>query len=445
MASPLQDLIKQITDLATDVGNLIQLRGFKRGGTAGQVPVKTNSTDFNWSWGDVTEGGGVTDHGALTGRDDDDHTQYFNQERGDARYPSITYAGANPNHPQSLTLTGVDTAGVNGTLVYCGLIYGKAAWSSDGSKIAGLANPLNTLVSSGAAGDIWLVQRGDIYAANKASTAATPAGLTGWLVVLGSGQPVIAASITAPSLPVGTHIGQFCQASGGLWRWSGTSWIEVTATASSISNAAVLAALPSSTPLPITSGGTGAANLDALQPKITSANASTTRTDLELGSTNAVQFGVISTTAQPVRIPLVYSNASDFTNPTTGFQNVPGLSFPVLANKNYSVNFSLVTNKSDSAGLAVQITGPASPTKVAFRNLISTSSMTTLITEIATAFSTPSTTFNTFAGDGLFLTSGLSLISNGLNAGTVQLQLRAVTGGTAKIYAGSWIQVTQLN
>lgn len=31
-------------------------------------------------------GGGVTDHGALTGLSDDDHTQYFNQVRGDARY-----------------------------------------------------------------------------------------------------------------------------------------------------------------------------------------------------------------------------------------------------------------------------------------------------------------------------------------------------------------------
>jgi hypothetical protein len=53
MASPLQDLIKQIQDLATDVGNLFQLRGFKVGGTAGQVPVKTDGTDFNWSWGDA--------------------------------------------------------------------------------------------------------------------------------------------------------------------------------------------------------------------------------------------------------------------------------------------------------------------------------------------------------------------------------------------------------
>jgi hypothetical protein len=31
-------------------------------------------------------GGGVTDHGALTGLADDDHTQYHNNARGDARY-----------------------------------------------------------------------------------------------------------------------------------------------------------------------------------------------------------------------------------------------------------------------------------------------------------------------------------------------------------------------
>ena len=214
------------------------------------------------AWSSATEGGGgVTDHGLLDGLlDSDDHTQYLNNARGDARYPSITYAGANPNYPQNLTITGVVTTGVNGTLVYCGLINGKAAWSSDGTQIAGVINPSNTRVSSGSAGDIWLVERGEIYAANKASTAATPAGLTGWLVVLGSGQPVIAVSST----PTGTHIGQFCQASGGLWRWNGSAWFEVTTTASSISNAAVLAALPSSTPLPISSGGTGGSGPSSL-------------------------------------------------------------------------------------------------------------------------------------------------------------------------------------
>ena len=268
-----------------------------------------------WKWnGDAWEeeasggGGGVTDHGLLAGLGDDDHTQYFNQTRGDARYPSITYAGANPNHPQSLTLTGVDTAGVNGTLVYCGLIYGKAAWSSDGSKIAGLANPLNTLVSSGAAGDIWLVQRGDIYAANKASTAATPAGLTGWTVGIGSGQPVIAASISAPSLPVGTHIGQFCQASGGLWRWNGSAWFEVTATASSISNAAVLAALPSTSPLPIASGGTGGATQSAAWTGLGGAGTITSPTLAGL----TVASGDIAT-SQPLALTQTWSTTATYT------------------------------------------------------------------------------------------------------------------------------------
>lgn len=34
-------------------------------------------------------GGGVTDHGALTGLGDDDHTQYHNNARGDARYDAL--------------------------------------------------------------------------------------------------------------------------------------------------------------------------------------------------------------------------------------------------------------------------------------------------------------------------------------------------------------------
>jgi hypothetical protein len=34
----------------------------------------------------INQGGGVTDHGNLTGLGDDDHTQYHNDARGDARY-----------------------------------------------------------------------------------------------------------------------------------------------------------------------------------------------------------------------------------------------------------------------------------------------------------------------------------------------------------------------
>ena len=37
-------------------------------------------------------GGGVTDHGALNGLSDDDHPQYLNNARGDARYAPISHA-----------------------------------------------------------------------------------------------------------------------------------------------------------------------------------------------------------------------------------------------------------------------------------------------------------------------------------------------------------------
>lgn len=45
-------------------------------------------------------GGGVTDHGALTGLGDDDHTQYHNNARGDARYSALGHTHT--------TLTAVD-------------------------------------------------------------------------------------------------------------------------------------------------------------------------------------------------------------------------------------------------------------------------------------------------------------------------------------------------
>lgn len=53
MAS-LQTLISRFEVFATWVGDTIQLRGFKSGGTTGQVPVKSSGTNFAWAWGTVT-------------------------------------------------------------------------------------------------------------------------------------------------------------------------------------------------------------------------------------------------------------------------------------------------------------------------------------------------------------------------------------------------------
>jgi len=152
-------------------------------------------------------------------------------------------------------------------------------------------------------------------------------------------------------------------------------------------------------------------------------------------------------TATVTKIPIAYSNNSDFTTTSTTFVDATGLSFPVLANKNYALSLHLLTNKNDANGLQIQITGPASPTKLFYRITSITTGLTASVTDNLTAFSTPSTTGNTFNGDGWICINPtpFAFFSNGANAGTVRLQLRAVTGGTAKIYAGSWIQVTQLN
>lgn len=56
--------------------------------------IKTiNSTSLLGS-GDLAINTGVTDHGALTGLADDDHPQYYNQARGDARYSQLGHTHA---------------------------------------------------------------------------------------------------------------------------------------------------------------------------------------------------------------------------------------------------------------------------------------------------------------------------------------------------------------
>jgi hypothetical protein len=178
--------------------------------------------------------------------------------------------------------------------------------------------------------------------------------------------------------------------------------------------------------------GSGASgNVLQLPSNTTFADAAATRT--ALGFDAAVP-----------KIPILFSNSSDFTTSSTSFVSVTGLSFPVAANKNYQVSFHLNTNKNDANGIQYQITGPASPTRVFGRVILFTSSTSTSAADIPTAFNAASTTFNTFSGDSLAFSSPAIIISNGANAGTVQIQIRAVTGGTAKIYAGSWLQITEL-
>lgn len=53
--------------------------GFDTGGVTGDVYIKQSDTDFDGAWGQLA-------HDLLTGLGDDDHSQYHNDVRGDARY-----------------------------------------------------------------------------------------------------------------------------------------------------------------------------------------------------------------------------------------------------------------------------------------------------------------------------------------------------------------------
>ena len=327
-----------------------------RSGTASTVIIRRGASG--------TGTGGTGDHGALTGLGDDDHTQYLNNARGDARYPL-------------------------------------------GS---GTSNGTNT---------------GDQDLSSYASTSA----LAGKANLSGTNNFTATQTFAQPVYLSGAVMGTVTTPIAGAYNGPGTG---LTGTAQDLIVGQAFTANALTSVLPITSGGTGAAS------------ESTARTALGLGATDAVQFGVISTTAQPVRIPLVYSNASDFTTASTAFQNVTGLSFPVLANKTYAITYWLMTNKNDSNGLQLQFTGPASVIKTMIRSFIATNSaLNNTTADIFTAFSIPSVTGNTFNGDG-WMTAAGGTINNGPNAGTVQLQIKAITGGTAKIYAGSYIQITEL-
>ena len=100
-----------------DVAGVPALRAYQSGGTPA-VEAWNGS-----SWGSIGGGGGVSDHGALTGLPDDDHPQYHNDSRGDARY----YTKAAIDARVLNDIDDVDTTGVsNGD--YLGYNSGSSTW-----------------------------------------------------------------------------------------------------------------------------------------------------------------------------------------------------------------------------------------------------------------------------------------------------------------------------
>lgn len=148
-----------------------------------QVYIKSIYNDVDtvivYNGGDPIEigggGGGVTDHGALTGLADDDHTQYHNDARGDARYNEILVSGVNIRTINSSSILGSGDIVVGSTA--WGDVTGTLSDQTDlNSALTGKADSSHTHPQS----DITnlTTDLGNKVTANGAITGATKAKIT---------------------------------------------------------------------------------------------------------------------------------------------------------------------------------------------------------------------------------------------------------------------------
>lgn len=154
-------------------------------------------------------GGGTSDHGALTGLGDDDHTQYHNDARGDARYytkgqvdglvSGATPVAAGGTLPRALSLAAarlanVDTAPFVIQFVGDSLTWSGSAWTDRFLKKLGIANDLTaTVLKSKVSGDVSVPASG-IYGVNCAADAASSG------TYITNGNAVAMATAAQPAL-----------------------------------------------------------------------------------------------------------------------------------------------------------------------------------------------------------------------------------------------------
>jgi hypothetical protein len=170
--------------------------------------------------------------------------------------------------------------------------------------------------------------------------------------------------------------------------------------------------------------GTGAANVDVI-----CANSADHTVSINPNNVGLVNF------------PKTAFSTGAYTNATTTFSNVTGLSFPVSASRNYHATCRITWQGSaNTTGPKYQFTGPASPTAVAV-GMNSVVTATTVISASAVAFTSPVANTGTITTATNFTDTVDVSVVNGVNAGTVQLQAAANGVGTLTIQIGSYCDV----
>lgn len=112
--------------------------------TDGQALVY-NVAQRRWIADTIAGGGGVSDHGALTGLNDDDHTQYHNDARGDIRYAPIRRT-----HNAAAAVTAGDIVVLRGTewaVATAATEAGCSGLAGYAENSANIGEPVTALVS----------------------------------------------------------------------------------------------------------------------------------------------------------------------------------------------------------------------------------------------------------------------------------------------------------
>jgi hypothetical protein len=331
-------------------------------------------------------GGGVTDHGALTGLADDDHTQYHTDARGDARYALLAKGVTNGD--------GHDHAGGDGAQVAYSGLSGTPDLSS-------------------------LHARGHAVASTSDHTD-WPSGLTatelGYVDGVTSG---IQTQLDEKAATGHNHAGTYAPAANGVT--NGDSHDHAGGDGGQVDHGG-LTGLSDDDHSQYHTNARGDARYALAAKGVTNGDSHD-----HVGGDGAALTGLATTAKLTV----------DRTNNTTSLADVTGLSLAIAANKTYHFKFVVIfRSDTTTTGIKLAVNGPSGFTDLAYQRLLAISTSASGY-GAARAYDTMGSSTGVDAANANMAAVVEGVVVNGSTAGDLILRFAAETTGTVKVVAGS--------